>query len=60
LSASERETVVAWVRGTPDEQGIDADEWTPELLRDHIRSEFGVEYSLGHVRRLLREESNTN
>lgn len=59
LSASERETVVTWVRGTPEEQGLDAAEWTPELLRDHIRSEFGVEYSLGHVRRLLRKESNT-
>lgn len=30
-------------------------EWTPELVRSHVEREYGVSYSLGHIRRLLRE-----
>jgi transposase len=39
----------------PTQFGLDADEWTPAAVRDHIESQFGVSYSEGHVRRLLRE-----
>jgi transposase len=57
LSVEDRETVREWLATTPREQGLDADEWTPELLRDRIADAFGVTYSLGHVRRIRREES---
>lgn len=56
LAPEQRELVGEWLRRSPREQGVDAAEWTPELLRKRIRQEFGVDYSLGHVRRLLREE----
>jgi transposase len=29
--------------------------WTPELLQHHIEREHQVSYSLGHIRRFLRE-----
>lgn len=32
------------------------DSWTPASLREHIEEEYGVRYSLGHVRRLLRAD----
>lgn len=35
--------------------GYDATDWTPELVRAHLDDEYGVSYSLGHVRRLRRE-----
>ncbi len=38
----------------PAAVGLDGDEWTPSLARRYVRREFDVEYSLGHVRRLLR------
>jgi transposase len=39
----------------PETHGIDATDWRPEVVRDHIEDRFGVSYSEGHVRRLLRE-----
>lgn len=39
----------------PSQHGFDAATWSPTLVRRYIDREFGVEYSLGHVRRLLRE-----
>lgn len=51
LSAENRETVKAWLDAPPREHGVDADEWTPQLLRDQIDEAFGVDYSVGHVRR---------
>lgn len=57
LSADQRATVASWLRAPPRERGLDAEEWSPALLRDRIRAAFGVEYSLGHTRRLLEELS---
>lgn len=53
LSESRREAVESWLAGPPEAQGIDAEEWTPDLLRDHIQSTFGIDYSTGHVRRVF-------
>lgn len=39
---------------SPGDCGYDADEWTVSLTRRHLVDEYGVEYSEGHVRRLLR------
>lgn len=55
LDADDREALRADLDREPAELGREADEWTPELVREHLAEEFGVEYSLGHVRRLLRE-----
>lgn len=55
LDDSERSVLVEHLDAAPGEFGHDADEWTPELVRSHIEREFGVSYSEGHVRRLLRQ-----
>lgn len=39
----------------PRNHGLDADEWTATLLQTHISAVYGVDYSEGHVRRLLRQ-----
>jgi len=55
LSTAQRRQVTEWLRTSPREYGHEATEWTPALLRERIAAEFGVVYSLGHLRR-LREE----
>ena len=59
LDADDRRALFEAVEGAPDDYGYDAEAWTPELVRRHIEREFGVSYSLGHVRRLLRERNAT-
>jgi transposase len=44
------------LRRDPGEFGLSADEWTPAAIRDHVEAAFGVSYSEGHVRRLVRED----
>lgn len=40
----------------PSQAGYEgARAWTPALVREFIAESYGVEYSLGHARRLLRE-----
>lgn len=56
LDEGDRTSLTADLATSPATLGYDAEEWEPELTRDHIRREYGIEYSLGHVRRLLREE----
>jgi transposase len=53
LDDGEWEAIRADIRDDPTEYGVD--EWTPKAVRDYIEREFGVSYSEGHVRRLLRE-----
>jgi transposase len=55
LDDDEREAVFAALADSPESYGFDATEWTPELVRDLIEREYDVSYSLGHVRRLVRE-----
>lgn len=55
LDGADRESLVGDLATSPASLGYEAEEWGPELARDHIRREYGIEYSLGHVRRLLRE-----
>jgi transposase len=43
------------LEGDPADHGLQNGEWTAAAVRDHIEREFGVGYSEGHVRRLLRE-----
>lgn len=39
----------------PRSHGLDADEWTANLLQTHISAAYDVDYSEGHTRRLLRQ-----
>jgi transposase len=56
LRDGERRLLRAHLRHDPGTFGLDADEWTAGVVRDHIEAAFGVSYSEGHVRRLLRED----
>lgn len=55
LDDEERERLETAVSVPPSEHGLADGEWTPEALQAFIEREFGVDYSLGHVRRLLRQ-----
>lgn len=55
LADEERDALMEDLATEPGRFGYNVREWTPELLREHIRLTYGVEYSTGHVRRLLRE-----
>jgi len=55
LTAEGRDQLAAILADGPESAGYDADEWTPELVQRHVESEFSVSYSLGHIRRLMRE-----
>lgn len=60
LTAEQRESAGQWLTAPPSERGLDADEWTPALLRDHIDETFDVDYSTAHVQRLLSELDSKN
>jgi transposase len=55
LNASQRKRLSEDLAESPAEVGYETSEWTPELAQYHIEQTYGVSYSLGHVRRLLRE-----
>lgn len=57
LENPDRQSLFQAVEDTPDRYGYDESAWTPELVQQHIEREFDVSYSLGHVRRLLRNEN---
>lgn len=54
LDDDDREALAADLDRPPTAFGHDGDEWTPERVRAHLEAEYGVSYSVGHVRRLLR------
>lgn len=60
LDESARESLADDLAVSPAEFGYESEEWTPELVRDRVEREYGVEYSTGHIRRLLREELQSN
>lgn len=55
LPDDERSRLADRLREPPRAAGYDAESWTPWLVRDLIATEFDVEYSIPHVRRLMRE-----
>jgi transposase len=55
LDDAERRAVFDALADSPEAYGLDASSWTPELVQEFIESEYGVSYSLGHVRRLIRD-----
>lgn len=57
LNASQRERLSTDLAEPSIKLGYDAPDWSPELAQSHIEQRYGVAYSLGHVRRLLRKPS---
>ncbi|WP_115864885.1 helix-turn-helix domain-containing protein [Halorussus litoreus] len=55
LGERDRQELFDALSKPPEEHGVDGSSWTPDAVREFIEREFGVSYSLGHVRRLLRE-----
>ena len=54
LTESERERVKADLQNPPSAYGFEVDLWSIETLQKHIIDKYRVEYSKGHIRRLLR------
>ncbi|NHN61252.1 MULTISPECIES: helix-turn-helix domain-containing protein [Halorussus] len=59
LDDADREALFDALADSPDAYGFDAESWTPRLAREFVEREFGVSYSLGHVRRLMRQADPT-
>ena len=57
LSDSQREQLFADLARSPTEFGYEMTEWSPELVKNHTEQVYETSYSLGHIRRLLREFS---
>lgn len=58
LDDSQQSALRAALESSPATFDYEQSTWSPELLQQHIEREFEVTYSLGHVRRLLRETSD--
>lgn len=54
LTADERSALETDLADSPRAFGFTSPAWSPELVRDHVAEKYGVEYSVGHVRRILR------
>ncbi len=57
LGREAREALRADLERSPTDVGYDGEVWTPDLVREHVRTRFGVEYSESSCRRLLLELS---
>jgi len=55
LAPDEQEAFARALQEPPTAAGYDAEHWRPPLVRTFAAEAFGVEYSLPHVRRLMRE-----
>jgi transposase len=59
LTEEEQDRLMNELRESPEAVGFDRQAWFPRLVYHHLQSEYGVEYSLRHIRRLMREASLT-
>lgn len=55
LVEAERERFEETLQKSPLAAGYDARAWSPALARQYLIDEFGTEYSLRHVRRMMNE-----
>jgi len=55
LTDEESDQFVETLHEPPEEAGVDAPAWSPQLARSYLKEEFGVEYSERHVRELMSE-----
>lgn len=58
LDETQRQDLVSDLNQPPGEFDYESADWTPELVRIHLEDTYDVIYSLGHVRRLLRDLDN--
>ena len=54
LDEREREHLNRVLQRRPEDVGFEQTFWTPELVQEYVQREFDVSYSLGHIRRFLR------
>lgn len=59
LTDQERERFFEHLRQSPAEFGYESQAWSPVLVHDHLETEFGVKYTLVHIRRLMHEAGLT-
>jgi transposase len=55
LTEQEREQLTQTLQSPPIEFGFSQDSWTSELVQEHIQQKYDAFYSLGHIRRLIRQ-----
>lgn len=55
LTDEHREQFEEVLQESPANVGIDASAWTPKIVRQYLFDEFDAEYTLRHVRRLLKD-----
>jgi transposase len=53
LDADDREQLFDQLQDPPTALGYDQQAWSTRLLLHHVKTEYGVEYSKGHARKLL-------
>lgn len=53
LTDDQRRILEETLEAPPSERGYDVSAWTPEITREFIDEEFGIEYTVRHVRRLM-------
>jgi len=54
LDEREREHLNRVLQRRPEDVGFEQTFWTPELVQEYVQREYDVSYSLGHIRRFLR------
>lgn len=54
LSEAARAALEDALARSPKEAGYEHDAWTAKLVQQYVKEEFDVEYTLRHVRRLMR------
>ena len=59
LSDEEKAAFLTDLQESPEELGYDRHAWYPVLAHHHLAEEYGVEYSLRHIYRLLEEAGLT-
>lgn len=59
LTDEERETLFDELERSPTELGYDREAWFPVLVHRHIVENYGVEYSIRHVYRVMKEADLT-
>lgn len=55
LTKEEHDRLMGELQESPEAVGFDRQSWFPRLVYHHLQSEYGVEYSLRHIRRLCRK-----
>jgi len=53
LTDREKERFFKHLQEPPEGFGYERQAWSPVLVHDHLETEFGVEYTLVHIRRLM-------